>query len=61
MSETTLAVTGLTCADCAHHVEKTLKRVSGVRNPAFEVMTCTPPPTIDCASASVGGAANRRA
>ena len=31
MSETTLAVTGMTCSDCAHHVEKALKGVAGVR------------------------------
>jgi mercuric reductase len=32
MSETTLAVTGMTCTDCAHHVEKALLRLPGVRN-----------------------------
>ena len=31
MSETTLAVTGMTCPDCAPHVEKALKGVPGVR------------------------------
>ncbi len=31
MSETTLAVTGMTCTACAHHVEKALLRLSGVR------------------------------
>ncbi|HVB82085.1 MAG TPA: mercury(II) reductase [Candidatus Binataceae bacterium] len=31
MSETTLAVTGMTCTDCAHHVEKALLRLPGVR------------------------------
>ena len=30
MSETMLAVTGLTCRDCAHHVEQALTTVSGV-------------------------------
>jgi mercuric reductase len=36
MSETTLAVTGLTCADCAHHVERALSGVSGVRKVRVE-------------------------
>jgi len=31
MSETTLAVTGMTCTACAHHVEKALLRLPGVR------------------------------
>jgi mercuric reductase len=31
MSETTWVVSGMTCADCAHHVEKTLRRLPGVR------------------------------
>ena len=30
MNEQTLAVTGMTCTDCARHVEKALRRVSGV-------------------------------
>ena len=31
MNEQTLAVSGMTCTDCARHVEKALKKVSGVR------------------------------
>src|SRR5579859_7377299 len=31
MSETMLAVTGMTCLDCAQRVEQALRRVSGVR------------------------------
>jgi mercuric reductase len=31
MSETTLAVTGMTCTDCAPHVQKALLRLPGVR------------------------------
>jgi mercuric reductase len=31
MSESTLAVTGMTCADCARHVEQALRSISGVR------------------------------
>jgi mercuric reductase len=31
MSETSLGVTGMTCADCAQHIEQALSRVSGVR------------------------------
>jgi mercuric reductase len=30
MSEVTLGVTGMTCSDCAHHVERALKSVPGV-------------------------------
>ena len=30
MSETTFSVTGMTCTDCAHHVERALKSVPGV-------------------------------
>ena len=30
MSEITLGVTGMTCSDCAHHVERALKSVPGV-------------------------------
>ena len=33
---TTLAVTGLTCRDCAHHVEEALRRVAGVRKVGVE-------------------------
>jgi mercuric reductase len=36
MSETTLAVTGMTCTDCAHHVEKALLRLPGVRTVAVD-------------------------
>jgi copper chaperone CopZ len=36
MSETMLAVTGMTCIDCAHHVEQALRSVSGVRNVRVE-------------------------
>jgi len=36
MSETMLAVTGMTCMDCAHHVEQALRRVSGVRKVRVE-------------------------
>lgn len=36
MSEITLAVTGMTCTDCAHHVEKAIKSVAGVRNVRVE-------------------------
>lgn len=32
MSETTLAITGMTCASCAQHVEQALGRVGGVRS-----------------------------
>ena len=31
MSESTLTVTGMTCADCARHVEQALRRIFGVR------------------------------
>ena len=31
MSAITLGVTGMTCTDCAHHVEKALKQLPGVR------------------------------
>ncbi len=31
MSETTLAVTGMTCTGCAQHVEQALRKVPGVR------------------------------
>ncbi|EQD57378.1 mercuric reductase, partial [mine drainage metagenome] len=31
MNETTLSVTGMTCTGCAHHVEKALRKVPGVR------------------------------
>src|SRR2546427_3752381 len=33
---TTLAVTGMTCRDCAHHVEEALRRVAGVRKVGVE-------------------------
>jgi mercuric reductase len=36
MSEITLGVTGMTCTDCAHHVERALERVSGVRKVRVE-------------------------
>lgn len=36
MSKMALAVSGMTCADCAHHVEKALKRVAGVRKAQVE-------------------------
>jgi len=29
MNEQTLAVTGMTCTDCARHVEKALRSISG--------------------------------
>jgi mercuric reductase len=38
MSETTLAVTGMTCADCAHHVQKALERLPGVRRVKVEYL-----------------------
>jgi len=40
MSETMLAVTGMTCMDCAHHVEQALRRVSGVRKVRVEYPKC---------------------
>jgi mercuric reductase len=36
VSEATLAVTGLTCADCVHHVERALSGVTGVRKVRVE-------------------------
>ena len=36
MSETTLAVTGMTCMDCARHVEQALRSVAGVRKVRVE-------------------------
>jgi mercuric reductase len=36
MSKTALAVTGMTCAACAQHVEKALKGLSGVRKVAVD-------------------------
>jgi len=36
MSEATLAVTGMTCSDCAQHVEQALRGVSGVRKVRVE-------------------------
>ena len=33
---TTLAVTGMTCRDCAHHVEQALRSVAGVRRVRVE-------------------------
>ena len=36
MSTTTWAVTGMTCTDCAHHVEKALSGLSGVREVQVE-------------------------
>ncbi|MCI0356466.1 MAG: mercury(II) reductase [Acidobacteria bacterium] len=36
MNETTLAVTGMTCTDCAHHVKKSLKAVAGVHKVRVE-------------------------
>jgi mercuric reductase len=36
MSETTLAVAGMTCANCARHVEQALGRVTGVRRVRVE-------------------------
>jgi mercuric reductase len=38
VSETTLAVSGMTCTDCAHHVQKALKRLPGVRNVEVEYL-----------------------
>jgi mercuric reductase len=38
MSETTLAVIGMTCMDCARHVEQALQRVSGVRTVGVEYL-----------------------
>lgn len=40
MSEIALAVSGMTCADCAHHVEKALKGVAGVREAHVEYPQC---------------------
>ncbi len=40
MSETTLAVTGMTCTDCAHHVEKALLRLPGVRTVDVDFPQC---------------------
>lgn len=31
MSETTLAVTGMTCADCTHPIQKALMRLPDMR------------------------------
>ena len=36
MSETTWVVSGMTCADCAHHVQKALRRLPGVRQVEVE-------------------------
>ncbi len=36
MSETMLAVTGMTCMDCANHVEQALRRVTGGRKVRVE-------------------------
>src|SRR6266478_2693248 len=36
MSETMLAVTGMTCTDCPHNVEQALRSVSGVRKVRVE-------------------------
>jgi mercuric reductase len=38
MSKTTWALTGMTCADCAHHVRKALARVPGVRKVDVEYL-----------------------
>jgi len=36
MSETMLAITGMTCMDCGHHVEQALRSVSGMRKVRVE-------------------------
>jgi mercuric reductase len=38
MRKTALAMTGMTCASCAQHVEKALKGLSGVRKVAVDYL-----------------------
>ncbi len=59
MSETMLAVTGMTCASCAQHVERALKGVAGVRSVRVEYprnvarIESHSPPAIDMLNAAL--------